>query len=173
MNRVGQNRIHTPYITVSLENFLPKVPIYTVYMWFWPALDMKRDAARHSTTQHDTARRPCIVPAWPLPPARSPSPPHIQRHCPQNHCTDTHIHARKGQKCVEVITHGEVHMVRLLHKVVPVWAYCCSIRYNIPWMLHMTRKWYTSKNRAVRLHDYTVRYKFIRYHVVQRYVGLV
>ena len=53
MNRVGQNRIHTPYITVSLENFLPKVPIYTVYMWFWPALDMKRDAARHSTTQHD------------------------------------------------------------------------------------------------------------------------
>ena len=27
INRVGQNRIHTPYMTVYLVNFLPKIPI--------------------------------------------------------------------------------------------------------------------------------------------------
>jgi len=45
MTRVGQNRIYTPYMTVYLAIFLPKIPfiqriyIYIyIYIWCWPTL---------------------------------------------------------------------------------------------------------------------------------------
>ena len=38
MCRIGQNRTHTPYMTVCLMMCLPKYRIYIVYMWFWPTL---------------------------------------------------------------------------------------------------------------------------------------
>ena len=37
-NRVGQNRIYMPYMTVYLVISCPKYRIYTVYIWFWPTL---------------------------------------------------------------------------------------------------------------------------------------
>jgi len=38
--RVGQNRIYTPYMTVCMVISLPKYRIHTVYIWFWPTLQM-------------------------------------------------------------------------------------------------------------------------------------
>jgi hypothetical protein len=44
INRVGQNRIYTPYMTVCMVISLPKIPyIYRAYhkpinVWFWPTL---------------------------------------------------------------------------------------------------------------------------------------
>ena len=43
MIRVGQNRIHTPYMTVYSVISLPKIPyIHRIYIWFWPILFMMR-----------------------------------------------------------------------------------------------------------------------------------
>jgi hypothetical protein len=37
--RVGQNRIHTAYITVYLMESLPKIPyIHRICIWSWPPL---------------------------------------------------------------------------------------------------------------------------------------
>jgi len=44
MSRVGQNRINTPYTTVYLVIFLPKLPyIHCIYKWFWPTLCMSHE----------------------------------------------------------------------------------------------------------------------------------
>jgi hypothetical protein len=40
MSRVGQNRMYAPYMTVYLVISLPKIPIHTVNIWFWPTLHM-------------------------------------------------------------------------------------------------------------------------------------
>jgi len=44
--RVGQNRMYAPYMTVCMVISLPKIPyihrIYTVYIWFWPTLNIAR-----------------------------------------------------------------------------------------------------------------------------------
>ena len=53
--RVGQNGVYKSYTTVHLHTFgiffFPKNSIYTIYMWFWPAL----------ATATLTSQRPCIV----------------------------------------------------------------------------------------------------------------
>ena len=37
----GQYRILTPYLTVDLVVFLPKIPYtHRIYIWFWPTLGM-------------------------------------------------------------------------------------------------------------------------------------
>ena len=41
MYRVGHNRIYTPYMTVYFVISLPKFRIYTVYIWFWPTLQVR------------------------------------------------------------------------------------------------------------------------------------
>ena len=39
IDRVGQNRIYTPYMTVYLVISLPKIPnIHRIYIGFWPTL---------------------------------------------------------------------------------------------------------------------------------------
>jgi hypothetical protein len=43
-SRVGQNRIYTPYMTVYLVLFLPKILyIHPIYIWFWPTLLFSRN----------------------------------------------------------------------------------------------------------------------------------
>jgi len=44
INRVGQNRIYAPNMTVYLVISLPKYRIYTVYIGFWPTLQMKSNS---------------------------------------------------------------------------------------------------------------------------------
>jgi len=49
INRVG--RIYTPYMTVYLVISLPKNRIYTVYIWFWPTLNIN-GVHTHTHTNH-------------------------------------------------------------------------------------------------------------------------
>ena len=49
VNRVGQDRVYTSYMTIYLVISLPKTLFryehrinIVIYLWFWPALSMKR-----------------------------------------------------------------------------------------------------------------------------------
>jgi len=61
IGRVGQNRISTPYMTIYLVIFLPKLPyihhIY-IYIWFWPILLIGIVLVLHVWLYIDTATQP-------------------------------------------------------------------------------------------------------------------
>jgi len=42
MYRVGQSRMHTPYMTVHMLNLLLKTPCLHMCLWFWLTIDMSR-----------------------------------------------------------------------------------------------------------------------------------
>jgi len=54
--RVGQNRVHTPYMTVYFVIFDQKYRVYTVYMWSWQPMSpvgLARTVCIHRITVYD------------------------------------------------------------------------------------------------------------------------